>query len=77
MLQALRLGRPLVEGFAGILAEAALFLAIVGLAWQPHSGRQCWKTGAPGEGVSGGKWVLFYKCIQLPPPLYRVYVLLL
>ena len=34
-----------------------------------------------GEGVSGGKWVQtklgFHKCIQLPPPLYRVFLPLL
>ena len=45
MLWALRLGRPLVEGSAGTLMEAALFLVIEGLAWPTRGGRQCRKTG--------------------------------
>ena len=99
MLRALSLGHPLIEGSAGTLAEAALFLAIVGLAWPICGGHQCWKTvvssrwdseeipeafartGASGEGVSGGKWVQtkleFHKCIQLPSSLYKVCVPLL
>ena len=99
MLRALCLGRHLIEGSTGTLVEAALFLAIVGLAWPTRGGHQCWKmvlssrwdqkeiaeafvwTGASGEGVLGGKWVQtklgFHKCIQLPPPLYRVCVPLL
>jgi len=44
VLQALRLGHPLVEGSAGTLTEAALFLAIEGLAWRTRGGRQCWKA---------------------------------
>jgi len=47
VLRALHLGRPLVEGSMEILAEAALFLAIMGLAWATRSGRQCWKVRFP------------------------------
>ena len=45
MLQALRLGLPLLVGSEGALAEAALFLAIVGFAWPTRGGFQYWKTG--------------------------------
>jgi hypothetical protein len=29
----------------GVLAEAVLFLAILGFAWQTCGGRQCWNSG--------------------------------
>ena len=41
MLRVLRLSLPLGVGSAGALAEAALFLAIVGFAWPTRDGRQC------------------------------------
>ena len=50
MLRALRLDLPLVVGSADALAEAALFLAIVGFAWPTHGGCQCWETGSQQDG---------------------------
>ena len=44
MLWALRLGHLLVKGSVGVLAKAALFLAIVGFAWPTRGVGQCWKT---------------------------------
>jgi hypothetical protein len=43
----LRLGCPLAEGSVGTLAEASLFLAIMGIAWATHGGHQCWRSGSP------------------------------
>ena len=51
MLRVLRLGLPLGAGSVGALAEAALFLAIVGFAWPTRGGRQCWKVGFPAGGT--------------------------
>ena len=44
MLRVLRLGLLHGVGSTGALAEAALFLAIVGFAWPTRGGRQYWKT---------------------------------
>jgi hypothetical protein len=46
-LRLLRLGRPIVEGFAAVLVGAALFLAIMSFGWPTRGGHQCWKTGFP------------------------------
>ena len=79
MLRALRLGRLLVKGSVGVLAKAALFLAIVGFAWPTCGGRQCWKMGFPaggsrraiarlgalGEGVESGNWKVGLSSIKV------------